>query len=263
MTQEVNIFEAPAIPSSPEGDVEQTGSYLENLVGEGKKFKDTEALAKGKIEADNYVKTLERKADELAKELSTRLSLEEFLKTSKQTPPTNTNGASNNSTPSGNERPASVEESTHGTLTKEEIASLVRDALSQEQTKASRSKNLQEAQKVLLDTWGPRAYAEKMDDAVNRLGLGKEFLADIAARSPQAFIELVGAKKDATTGMRNSNPPVSTQRVSDDGYNPNVRNQVWWERFRKDNPKEYFNEANTVKRHKDASAMGGAFFNKR
>ena len=38
-------------PNTAEGN-EEIQSYLEHLVGEGKKFKDNEALARGKFEAD-------------------------------------------------------------------------------------------------------------------------------------------------------------------------------------------------------------------
>src|SRR5260370_8426378 len=40
-------------------------NYLENLVGEGKKFKTAEELAKGKYISDNYILTLESQMDQL------------------------------------------------------------------------------------------------------------------------------------------------------------------------------------------------------
>jgi hypothetical protein len=43
---------------------EATTSALEELVGEGKKFADPEALAKGKLESDNFIEQLKREKQE-------------------------------------------------------------------------------------------------------------------------------------------------------------------------------------------------------
>lgn len=251
---EDNVF--TNIPTTPSETIEndnEEGSYRARLVGEGKKFRDEEALARGKWESDQYIKTLEEKLDAMNKELGTRMSIEDFLKTQKE----RNNVSSPQGNPPVNEQlvpDASKKES----LTKDDIASIVREALTVEQTKANRNVNISEAKKAMADVWGASA-STKINEAVDRLGLGKDFLNDIAARSPKAFLELVGATKQETKGNNNS-PPVNQHRQPQSGYNPNVRNKLWWDELKKTNPKEYLNEANTVKRHKDALAMGPAFF---
>src|SRR5678815_2601198 len=45
--------------------IDPNKDYLTELVGEGKKFKSPQELARGKYEADQYVRTLERQKDEL------------------------------------------------------------------------------------------------------------------------------------------------------------------------------------------------------
>lgn len=263
MTKELNLFDTPA--NIPADNVEEeTGSYRERLVGEGKKFKDDEALAKGKWESDSYIKTLERKLDDLNKELGTRMSLEDFMKTQMKSSNNNGNDVSNSGLPAGNERSNVNEESK--TLSKEEILNLAREAFQVEQSKAARSNNLREVQKTLMETWGARTYNDKLSAVAERLGLGQDFLQDIAARSPEAFYELVGAKKDqnVNTNVNIQNPPHSSVRpTTDTSYNPNIRNEAWWDKMKKDDIKAYMSEANTVRRHKDAQDMGLAFFTKR
>jgi hypothetical protein len=51
--------------SNSQPTLDENKNYYEELVGEGKKFKDEKELAKGKWIADEYVKTLERSLDEM------------------------------------------------------------------------------------------------------------------------------------------------------------------------------------------------------
>src|SRR5579862_2849530 len=64
----------------------ESKSYLAELVGEGKKFKDLEALAAGKLESDSYIKVLEKRVDDLRddylkqrEESNSRARLEELI----------------------------------------------------------------------------------------------------------------------------------------------------------------------------------------
>jgi len=43
-------------------------NYYEDLVGQDKKFKDNETLAKAKVQSDIFIKHLERQQDELRKD---------------------------------------------------------------------------------------------------------------------------------------------------------------------------------------------------
>src|SRR5437773_6950457 len=61
-------------------------NYLEDLVGDGKKFKSPEELARGKFESDTYIKILEKRLDEyrddilsLRKENVTNKRLEDLV----------------------------------------------------------------------------------------------------------------------------------------------------------------------------------------
>jgi hypothetical protein len=47
------------------GNVDPNVNYLEELVGEGKKFKSVDDLARGKYEADQYINTVIQQKDQL------------------------------------------------------------------------------------------------------------------------------------------------------------------------------------------------------
>src|SRR5712672_125043 len=51
--------------AEPSLELDPTKEYLQELVGDGKKFKSPEDLARGKYEADSYIKILERRLDEM------------------------------------------------------------------------------------------------------------------------------------------------------------------------------------------------------
>src|SRR5688572_12541162 len=92
-----DLFSGSNNEPADSGDDNNQGSILEQLVGEGKKFADAEALAKCKAESDAFIETLKREQAELRRELDTRLSLEDFLDQQKATP-----AAGTPSTPASN-----------------------------------------------------------------------------------------------------------------------------------------------------------------
>ena len=52
---------------------------LEDLVGEGKKYRDPNALAKSRVEADRYIKKLEAEHKQMREELTSRQALADLV----------------------------------------------------------------------------------------------------------------------------------------------------------------------------------------
>jgi len=103
------------------GNSQTNENYVNQLVGEGKKFKDLEALAKGKLEADRHIgeitKTLDELRAELAKQDYAKSLLEQMSKgseTRQDEPPPNTSSSSNteNTTQSASDIESLVETTT-------------------------------------------------------------------------------------------------------------------------------------------------------
>src|SRR5205814_431765 len=73
-------------PNSQLPQIDPNKNYLNEYVGEGKKFKTVEDLAKSKFHADTYIPLLERRLDQyeadrmaMKKEIDTRQSIEEIV----------------------------------------------------------------------------------------------------------------------------------------------------------------------------------------
>ena len=56
-----------------------TENFLDHLVGEGKKFTDPEAMAKGKYESDRHVSNLEKQLAELKEDLDKATQMDEMM----------------------------------------------------------------------------------------------------------------------------------------------------------------------------------------
>lgn len=227
-------------------DNDNQSSFLEQLVGDGKKFADAEALARGKAESDAFIETLKREQAELRKELETRLSLEEFLDKQKQEPV-----AKQPDTPSGNPGAENDER-----LSKEQIAAIVRDALIHEKTNATQTENMTYVRNELIKQYGS-GYTDKLAKVAASLELDKQFLNDMAASKPKAFLKLVAQElKEPVTPVAPPRSSVRTDRTQVSG----LKNKAYYDQIKKSDPKHYWSAECSAERHQMAQKMGPAFF---
>lgn len=238
-----NLFENT--PNSAEDNAE-IQNYLEHLVGEGKKFKDPEALARGKFEADRTIAAREAELAEVRKELNTRISLEEFMTKQGQREPVQTPNQVSTEIVNTNE-------------SNTDIAKTVAAEVNKLQAQAQRAANAQASRQKMKEAWGDSAVA-RLEQVSRDMGLGKEFLQDLAERSPDAFLQVIGAKVE-TSKVPNITPP--TTRVNSaanvSGRNT-VRNEAYWDKVRESDPKFYFSAQGYNQRHSDAQALGEGYF---
>lgn len=229
-------------------------SFLEQLVGEGKKYRDTETLAKSALDKDSYILSIQRENAELRSEVKTRMTLEEFYN---KTRPALGPGNQNN-TNVIDETPEVIQSVNAAPV---DIQKMVAEALTKQMTQTTRTNNLTETRKALEQTWGS-TFSLKLQERANELNLGAEFLDDLAGRSPKAFLELVGvSSRETAVTYRGDAPPRSQSVSSLQPSNSNVRNEAWYAKMRKDNPKDYFKPDIQNQRHKDALSMGDKFWN--
>ena len=164
---------------------------LEDLVGEGKKYKDVNELAKAKAHADAHIARLEAENAQKAKELETRITVEDALKKLQVAP---ANGGTNDNT---NHQATQTQTSEKANLTLEDIDKLLEE---KERAKA-RNLNLNNVNAALLKYAGSAdkakeflaAKAAETNISVNRL-------KEIGEESPAALLKLLGiADKPSTT----------------------------------------------------------------
>lgn len=237
---------------------EQIEKYFDHLVGEDKKFKSPEELAKGKWEADNYISTLEKQMDALRTELDKRETADEIADRirSQLADRTPSNSQSNQS---GGENGADSDDQTQTTqgfdgLSKEDLIKLLDERLDQKDKLSKSQRNRQEVSKVLDEKIGATAKKFLQDKAVE-LGVTLEYLQQQAEVSPKAFYNLVGLNQQGTQ-QRGFTPPGSSVNTATLDSGSQVRNNAYYEKMFKDNPKLKFDPKVTVQMHKDAQKMG-------
>lgn len=225
-------------------------NYLEELTKPGAKFDRSkyateaemyQAIAKGKYFGDKTIEMQNQRFDELRddfllerKENTAKDSFEQLRETllsrKHEVVPENTN----KDTPSA--------------LSREEALSLFQQQFNELKKKEAEESNLKQAETLLKQRFGDDAkkiFREKM----NTLQLSDEDVKFLARKSPQALINALGLSQDASESY--DAPPRSSLRS--DNFKPKVeiRDAVYYEKLRRENPKEYFSEKVSVQRLKD------------
>lgn len=236
---------------------ENKTSVLETLVGDGKKFKTPEDLAKGKVEADAFITTLQNQinvlTDELGKANNTteRKALLENLMTSL----TNSNTTTNTETKVNNQ-PSNPGNNQASTLSHDDVVKIVEAR----EAEAAKARNVAAAMSPFNKLYGDKA-AEALATKAKELGLTVESLTSLAAQSPQAFLAVVGVNStDTTTRSMATHSSVNPLGPSNPGA-PAVRNKAYYDGVMKQMGALKFIQDHKlqVQLHRDMSTLGDAW----
>lgn len=232
------IFTPIEIPTS------EIDNPLEALVGPGKKFADTAALAKSKLEADSFIEQIKRENEELRREVSSKATMDEIMTQIRQFAPK----------PVESQQPlAPVVPSAQ---TPDELKTLVSQMLDQKKGEEKLSQNRKAVEDKIAEKWGSDAQLQ-MNKKAKELGVDLSYLQKVALESPSVFFRLVGL--DA---QPNQAGPVVAPRS---GFTPEsptgteVRNSKWYDSLKARDPKSYFSSKMMNQRYKDQMAQGEAF----
>ncbi len=177
----------------------------EDLVGEGKKFRTMDDMARGKAESDRVIADRNRELQELRDELNKRLTAEELLEKF-NTVNRNTPTPSNQSItpPAAPAAPGAV-------LTDEDLAERVKNVINQTNTEQTKLANQRAVSEKLIEIYGDD---DKASAAVRlkaqELGVSLEFLQSVAAQSPKAFYAQVGITDSAPRATPSTHGDVNT-----------------------------------------------------
>lgn len=226
------------------GDPTNTASALETLVGEGKKFKTIEDLAKGKLEADRFIEKLSSEQEQLRKELEARMALEEQL-------------ARHAAGASGQPAPTSVPPANQPSSTPTvDVDKLLDEKLAKRAEFERQSQNTAQVDNFLLQHFGD---AEKAREAVAKLNatLGID-MKQIASVSPEAAIRLIRGEAGPVGSAVAERGMVRTG-VTSQGE---VRNNAYYSKLRAEmgNARFYTDKKLQLQLHKDAQSLGDKFF---
>lgn len=231
-------------------------NYLTELVGEQKKFKTPEELARGKWESDNYIKILERQRDEM------RVDLNKYREDTQAAAKLETLLAKLEKAPipsSSDMNPSANDVLNTPVVNPVDVEALVTKKYQEIETAKKQRENFNLVQSKLKEKYGAN-YAPILQERIDTLGLDKNYFNDLAKNYPQVVLTTLGLDQPAMKEEFQSPPRGS---VRSDNFVPRGAEKRTWSHYqalKAQNPKLYFDPKTTVQMEKDALAMGQDFF---
>ncbi len=243
---------------------DETKNYFEDLVGEGRKFKDEKELAKSKVLGDLYIKDIVRQKDELANsyiELKAQYDAQAKLVDlvdrigEKRTNNDDTfnviknvsNASHLHNEPDNSIDLDSLDKRFEQLLTKREKAQI-------------ENENLKKSQKMLREGLGDN-YVNVIRSRIDDLEMSEEDVNTLAKRSPKMLARVFGIELEQKFNTPNmfQSPPVSQRRS--DTFKPTVQKRTWsyYQEQKKTNPRIFLDPKIAIQMHDDHIALGSAF----
>lgn len=232
---------------------DENKNYLEELVGDGKKFRDYESLAKGKAYADMMIEHMKAEQaairndyNALREQYNAREKLEDLVeKFSAQQH-------------SSNDEPQVNDVRNNPQFDINQIKELVRNEALQLTAQQKEEQNFNEVKSKLTERFGnnyPNVVKQQIDD----IGMTSEEFNDLARRKPKLLYKALGLDQERKT--ENFQAPPQSQRRAD-SFSPQVtkRNWAYYEKLRTDKPDLYYDPKTQVQLHKDAIEQRDAFY---
>lgn len=252
----MSLFQGQDQSPQPEPvKVPEDKKVLDELVGEGKKFKTPEDLARGKIESDNFISRLQDENKELRDEVKARKNLEELAAelATAQRPAITPASASNESEPSVRERDV---------ITPVDISKTVEEVVAKREAAASARSNLQKVKEKLQDSFGnnfPQVLKQKAR-AIDP-SLTEQDLDNLAARNPNALFAMLGLNQ--STQRQVLDTTTAEETVNTSAFQPNVgqeRTMKYYQDMKRTDKVKYFSKEVANQMYIDAKRLGEKFF---
>lgn len=225
---------------------------FEALVGDGKKFKTQDDLAKSVFHKDSHISKIERENAEM-RELLSKNDRTEKLE-SMLTELLTRNKPSNEVPPQTQEKPGV----TSPGLTEEDLEKRLESLLGKKTAEQTSKANLQEVREKLVAKYGSN-FADTLKQKATELGLNDEDVNGLASRNPRLFYKTFDIDVKAPTPS-----PSLTNKVnagvspSFDGSGPKPRSH--YVALKNKDRASYYSPATQRAMEKDALALGSAFF---
>lgn len=229
-------------------------SFVSKLVEtRGEKWGDPEVIAKGKLEADAYVKTLEEQLAQMREDLGKQDYASQLLTQLQQKAPNPTVGntvESNNN----NESETSAGDNTNQPVDDETLKSLVEKTLTEREAKATVDQNLSVVVTQLEELYGTEANATVQKKA-QELGMSLERIEELAKESPSAFFALLGENKVPAKSLAHTS--IRTEGVN--YQNTGQRDWAYYSQLRRENKNMYYTPKIQQQLMEDKQRLGSKF----
>jgi len=235
---------------------DETKNYFEDLVGEGRKFKDEKELAKSKILGDLYIKDIVRQKDELANsyielkaQYDAQAKLVDLVDRIGDQKRTNNDDTLN-----------VIKNVPDNSIDLDSLDKRFEQLLSKREKVQIENENLKKSQKMLREGLGDN-YVNVIRSRIDDLDLSEEDVNALAKRSPKTLARVLGIELEQKSNTPNmfQSPPVSQRRS--DTFKPAVQKRTWsyYQEQKKTNPRIFLDPKIAIQMHDDHIALGSAF----
>jgi hypothetical protein len=229
--------------------VDQNKDYLNELVGDNKKFKDVQALARGKAESDAYINSLTMRMDELRtdylslrEEVNKRATVEELIDRMKQ--------------PASRDEPETkATEPQQYKPDPRDIENLVDSKLTQRERERLEKQNMDIVRSKVRERYG-NDYVTKFTQHLDDLGLEVSDIDYIARHSPKAALRTLGLDQP---DFRPDSLGAPRSQVTFRPNPPEKRTWSWYQKLKQTSPEEYRSAKTNVQMHNDMMSLGEEF----
>jgi len=229
-------------------------NYYEDLVGQDKKFKDNETLAKAKVQSDIFIKHLERQQDELRKDYlalrednNAKAKLQDYIDKISKLPERQSNS----------ELPPANDDNQPPRITPEDIDLRVTSKIQEIETQRRQSANANLLREKLTERFGDN-YQASVKQQVDALGMSDEQFNTLARTNPQVLIKAFGLDT-----VRQQDPNILPRNVQrSDNFKPQDqrRTRSYYLKLKANDPKLYHDIKTSVQMNRDAVELGESFF---
>lgn len=245
-----NIFNT----ADNEFSIDPEKNYFEELVGEGKKFKNEIELARSKAESDAFIEKLKRENAELRANTQKAATAEEILKKIQE---------------AAQAKPATQEqvqvsnqsESNKGSsFSQEDLDKIIEEKLKAKESETQAERNYRQVVESMSAAWGEHNLQTELKRKASQLGMTTQQLQDVALSNPNAFLKLVDIQGNQQSYSKQS-PATSTVNTSV-STSAGVRNKAYYDQRRKEmgNSAFFADKKLQAEMLSQAAALGNKFY---
>jgi hypothetical protein len=236
--------------NSPQDNSQKTdgeADLLSELVGEGKKFKTPQDLAKSAVEKDNFIEQLKRENAEMRRSLAKEAKLD----------------AVDTALARLNDKLEKASTESEGTATTKPLSrDDIRAILLEEKNQAEQAANLATIQSQLLSKFGGDRELVKKHVAAkaSELGVSPAEIRNMVSRTPEVARTVLGLKQPAASGSTNLPRQTMNTEALDPSESSDSRNKAYYDNLKTKLGHKYWSPSIQQQMFKDAKALGSKFY---
>lgn len=246
----MSVFDQTNDQQTTQTKSEQTNneSFVQRLVKEkGEQWGDPEVIAKGKLEADQFIADLQAQLDGMREDLNKQEYAKELLtKLQEKAPPT---AGGKPEDKSG----GSTQDNT--SLSASDIERLIEQTLTAREQTMTANQRLTEVDSKMTEMFGTEAHNIVVAKA-KELGMTVERMKEIASESPNAFFSLIGEAPKQQTNQT----PKSTLNTAAGFTSTSERNFAYYQEMRRKKPSEFWSVKVQREMLEDRKRLGDKFY---